>query len=354
MKTIAVLLLLLDFAGPTVAQQPEQNKFSWTISFETYYLYDFNKPASKQLPGYLYSHSKNNQFSINYALLDVHYIDSSMHVNLGLISGDYSQRNYSVEPETYRHLFEANIGFQIWNRLWIDAGIMSSHIGLESAITYDNLTLTHSIMAHNSPFYETGIKLSYSTGNWILAFLILNGWQNINDNNNNKAIGAQVQWKPSDKLLLNSSSFIGDGTNLPDSLSVTRYFHDFYFTYSLTNEISLAGTYDIGIQQKSQGASDYYTWWGSALVLKYKFNNNLSVSARGEYFDDKNQVIVKTATLDGFQVSGLSINLDYLAKGNILLRLEAKHLNSKDNLFQKDKSLTDSCNMLISSIAVKL
>ena len=37
------------------------------------------------------------------------------------------------------------------DNLWLDAGIFVSHIGLESANSRDNLTLTRSIMADNSP-----------------------------------------------------------------------------------------------------------------------------------------------------------------------------------------------------------
>jgi hypothetical protein len=45
--------------------------------------------------------------------------------------------------------------------LWLDAGIMPSHIGFESAVSADCWTLTRSLLAENSPYYETGIKLGY-------------------------------------------------------------------------------------------------------------------------------------------------------------------------------------------------
>ena len=100
------------------------------------------------------------------------------------------------------------------NNLWIDAGIFASHIGYESTLNYENWTLTHSIIAHNSPFYESGVKVTYTTEEWLFSFLVLNGWQVIKENdNNNKGIGTQIQFKPTESVLLNSSTYFGVGYN---------------------------------------------------------------------------------------------------------------------------------------------
>lgn len=58
---------------------------------------------------------------------------------------------------------------------------MPSHIGFESAIGKDCWNLTRSILADNSPYYETGIKLGYTSKNekLYLAGMYLNGWQRI-------------------------------------------------------------------------------------------------------------------------------------------------------------------------------
>ncbi|KAF5272975.1 hypothetical protein FQR65_LT17253 [Abscondita terminalis] len=92
--------------------------------------------------------------------------------------------------------------------------IMPSHIGWESAIGKDNYTLTRSLAAENSPYFETGVRLSYTTdnGKWYLSGLVLNGWQRIAKPEGNQSIsfGHQVTYKPSEKITLNSSSFIGN------------------------------------------------------------------------------------------------------------------------------------------------
>ena len=63
----------------------------------------------------------------------------------------------------------------------ITAGIFTSHIGFESAVSKDCWTLTRSILADNSPYYESGARLTYTSNNnkWLISALALNGWQRI-------------------------------------------------------------------------------------------------------------------------------------------------------------------------------
>ena len=78
----------------------------------------------------------------------------------------------------------------------MDIGIMPSHIGFESAVSKDCWTLTRSMLAENSPYFESGAKLSYTTNNGKLQFsvLALNGWQRITrvEGNSLMSWGTQV------------------------------------------------------------------------------------------------------------------------------------------------------------------
>jgi hypothetical protein len=82
---------------------------------------------------------------------------------------------------------------------------MPSHIGFESAISKDCFTLTRSILADNSPYFESGAKISYSSdnGKWFVSGLVLNGWQRIQRVNGNStvAFGHQLTYRPTEKLL---------------------------------------------------------------------------------------------------------------------------------------------------------
>ena len=89
--------------------------------------------------------------------------------------------NLQAEDAVTGQVFEASVGFKLskHKEWWLDMGILPSHIGFESAIGADQLTLTRSMMADNSPYYESGFRLSYNSSNqkWFLALLCVNGWQ---------------------------------------------------------------------------------------------------------------------------------------------------------------------------------
>jgi hypothetical protein len=86
--------------------------------------------------------------------------------------GNYAQYNLLTEPTWAQFIYEANVGFKISRKqnVWLDAGIMPSHIGFESAVSADCWTLTRSILAENSPYYETGVKISYTNQSVVCQF----------------------------------------------------------------------------------------------------------------------------------------------------------------------------------------
>ncbi|WP_375378183.1 outer membrane beta-barrel protein [Hymenobacter cellulosilyticus] len=177
---------------------------------DAYYGYDFTG-KSQQRPGFLYSHNRANEFALNNAVLGVRYEEARVRGAFALHTGTYVEANYANEPPVLRNIYEAYAGFRPTAKSWLDLGVFSSHIGFESAISKDNWTLTRSLMAENSPYYETGARFTYEFSPKLTATaLVLNGWQQIRDVNRAKSLGTQLQWKPTDKLLLNSSTYYGN------------------------------------------------------------------------------------------------------------------------------------------------
>jgi len=234
MKKLAMLACLLAGATQLFAQQDTTQNTQLSISgyLEAYYLRDFNNPIGNTRPGFVYSHNRTNEVNINLALLKAAYETTNTRANLALGVGTYMNANYSAEPGVLKNIYEANAGVRISKKhnLWIDAGIFSSHLGFESAIGKDNWTVTRSIFADNSPYFETGAKISYTSasGKLFLSGLILNGWQRIQrvDGSSLPAFGHQLVYKPTAKWTINSGSFIG--SDKADSVRQMRYFHNLY------------------------------------------------------------------------------------------------------------------------------
>jgi hypothetical protein len=347
MKKILFFICLLS-AGRTMAQSAAPLQLSGY--FETYYLYDFGQPADGNRPSFLYSHNRHNEVNLNLGFLKAAYQSERLRGNLALMSGTYANANLAAEPGTLQHVLEANAGLKLSQKhsLWLDAGIFSSHIGFESAIGADCATLTRSLAADNSPYYESGVKLSYTSRNekWLLSTLLLNGWQRIQrpPGNSTPAFGHQLQWKPNSRVTLNSSSFIGN--DKPDSLRQMRYFHNLYGLFQWNSRWAFTAGFDFGLEQSSKGSSNYNRWYTPVLLVQSTLNSHWKATLRGEYYRDSRGVIINTGTPNGFDCWGYSLNLDYQPLPGCLWRIEYRGLRSEEAIFSKEGRATRNNNSI--------
>ncbi len=349
---------MLSVLGLTAAnaQEKTSSPFTFTGYIDTYYSYDFGNPDNHIRPGFFYSYNKHNEATLNLGLIKVNYTKDNIRGNFGLMAGTYAQYNMAAEQDLMKNVYEANVGVKISknSNLWVDAGIMPSHIGFESAIGKDCMNLTRSILADNSPYYEAGVKIGYTSKSekWYLAAMYLNGWQRIQkvDGNQTPAFGTQVTYKPNSKTTLNWSTYVGN--EQPDTDRKWRYFNDFYGQFKISEKTSFITGFDIGAQQKLRGSSEYDIWFSPIVIAQYKPTSKIQLAARGEYYADKNGVIISTGTPNGFKTFGYSANLDYLVADNVMWRLEFRSLNSKDNIFIRNNNPTNTNVFITTSMAI--
>ncbi|QJD80785.1 porin [Spirosoma rhododendri] len=338
---------------------------------EAYYSYDFTAPKTDQeRPGFLYNHKRNREVNVNLAFLKAAYAGERVRANLALQVGTYAQYNYAAEQGLLKNVFEANAGVKLSKSrdLWLDAGIFSSHIGFESAISKDCWTLTRSILAENSPYYLSGAKVTYNTGTpdrpngkWTFVVSVLNGWQRIAKlpGYSGMAISTQVQYRPSSMLTLNWSSFLG--SDRPDSLRQGRFFNNLYAIINPAGKFGVILGFDIGADRKPvvQTGSDVrqdgggsYVWYSPVVIARYKTSDRSYINGRVEYYDDKNGVIIATGTPNGFKTFGYSLGYDYGILPNALLRIEGKLYDSKDAIFSASNGLSKTNTSLTTSLAI--
>ena len=356
MKKIIIIALVAFGFTITNAQEKTPSPFTFSGYIDTYYSYDFGNPDNHTRPGFIYSYNKHNEATLNLGLIKANYVKDNIRGNFALMAGTYAQYNLSSEQGVMKNIYEANVGVKVSKtaNIWVDAGIMPSHIGFESAIGKDCMNLTRSILADNSPYYEAGVKLGYSSKSekWYLAAMYLNGWQRIQKvgGNQTPAFGTQVTYKPSGKVTLNWSTYVGN--EQADKDRKWRYFNNFYGQFKVSEKTNLVAGFDIGAQQTVNGSSDYDTWYSPVIIAQYKPTAKIQLAARGEYYQDKRGVIIATGTPNGFKTFGYSANFDYLVSDNAMIRIEARSLNSKDAIFLKDKNPTASNFFITTSMAI--
>ncbi|MBX7182069.1 MAG: porin [Bacteroidia bacterium] len=355
MPSVLALILGLNFFPKVVIADSIPSPIVVSAYFDLYYAYDFNQPGNHIRLPFAYSYNRHNEPNLNLGSMKGACQAKRIRANLALMAGSYSMDNLAAEPGLLKHILEANIGLKLSKskNLWLDAGVFPSHIGFESAISKDCWNVTRSMMADNTPYYESGLKLSYISKNekWQMAFLLLNGWQRMRIIKQSliPSAGHQLVFKPNDKVLLNSSSYFGNQGY--DSAILMRYYHNLYAQFQLLNRLGLTLGFDLGAQQKFTGSKTYSVWYSPAALLRFQLTSRLFASARGEFFSDAAGVVIFSSTPSGFQTWSYSVNLDYFLTKNLLWRMEGRGFTAKDAIFHTDQGPKSQNWMLLSSLA---
>ena len=345
---ISVALLFITsplFANP---DSSATTPFSFSGFIEAYYNYDFGRPANNLRPAFVYSYNRNNEVNLNLGYLRARYTGTGVRANLALGVGTYMNANYAAEPGVLKNIYEAFVGVKLSKKkeLWFNAGVLPSHIGFENAHSHFCWTLSRSIIADNSPYYESGATLGYTSpsGKWFIEALLLNGWQRIQKVPGNSSLcgGTQLTFSPSAKASVNYSTFIGN--DQPDSLRRLRIFQNLYTVLQLTRKWGLIAGIDYGTEQKTVTSTGWNNWLGTAIIVQYKATTKTALAIRGEYYNDKYGVMIPTTTPNGFSTCGLSLNLDYYVLPNVLWRIEGKGYTSRDPIFTDNTNSTSQTN----------
>ncbi|GAB3923334.1 porin [Mucilaginibacter myungsuensis] len=355
-KTLTITTILALAACTVTAQEKKGSPLKITGYAEIYYGFDLNRPANNNRPGFVYSHNRHNEVNLNLGFLKANYDDGKIRGNLAVMAGTYANANLAAEQGVLKNVFEANAGIKLSKtaNLWLDAGIFASHIGFESAISKDCWVLTRNIASDNTPYYESGAKLTYITndGKLTLSGLYLNGWQRINrqDGNSAPAGGVQVYYKATDKITLNYSNYLG--TEGADSVRVRRFYHNFYSIFQLSSKLGFTAGLDYGTQQKAKGSNDVNHVISPVAIARYQVADQWALAGRFEYYEDRNGMIIASGTSNGFRTKGYSLNVDYAPVSNAVIRLEGKFYDSKDKIFVKQQGMTNTSPLVTASFAV--
>jgi hypothetical protein len=349
-------------AGDTAATHASPDT-AVTVSFggfvDSYYAYDFGRPANFDRP-FTTQAARHNEFNVNLAYVEAKVSGPRLRGRLAIQAGTSVQSNYAGEPtigavsgpSLSRFIQEAVAGYQISPSLWVDGGIFLSHIGMESFISRDNLTYTRSLSADFTPYYESGVKLTWQTTPKLTAlFTVVNGWQNISENNQDKAVGTRLDYTRSSSTTFSYYNFIGNEV----SSSRLRVFNGVGFKSWLTPIFTLQGNFDYGIQQKAQTGSS--AWWSTGLTGKLQFAPAVGVSGRVEYYHDADNVIVATALPGGFKASTASLGIDVSPIGSprFLWRNELRGTWATEPIFPDTQAATGtsrSNGLLVTSMAL--
>ncbi len=302
---------------------------------DTYYAYDFTRPADGERR-FTTQPVRHDEMNVNLVWLGVTVERQKTRARIALQAGTSVQVNYAGEPQNgatsgpdvARLIQEAVVGVKLADNVWVDGGIYASYIGLEGWSSSDNLTYTRSLVAEYSPYYLSGARLTWAVTPKVTAQLhATNGWQNISENNRQKAIGARIDYAPTPTFTLSYANFFGN-ERPSGSRNALRVFNQVMAKGGLPNGMQLQGQVDIGRQDGSD-------WYGASAIAMQPIGRGVALVARVERYSDPDQVIIGTNSPSGFVGTGASAGLDVALDTGARWRSEVRGVRTSAALFSE-------------------
>jgi hypothetical protein len=299
-----------------------------------YYEWAFNESAL-QLRNFDATH---NSFSLNYAevALTKAVSDTSrggFRVDFG--AGDTANMVNAFEPagtDYLKYVQQAYVSYLVpaGKGLTVDFGKFVTPHGAEVIENKDNYNYSRGLLfALAIPYYHTGVRASYAASDKVtVTGYLVNGWNNVKDNNSDKTVGVGLLTKPSAKLAVNLGYMVGKEQNEADE-GGTRSLVDVVAIYAVSDKLSVLGNVDYG---HDKVGGDPVDWYGLALGAKYQATDKWAFSPRYEIFKDADGFATGTTqTLQDITLTG-----EYKAAGGLIARFEFRTDFSDEDYFAKD------------------
>src|SRR5262249_29902117 len=332
-------------SAKTKEQKAEEDKLNASVlSFfrsteisgfvDAYYGYNFNHPGvDTQLRNF---DTKSSQFSLNMAKVVLEkkpVADSRLGFRTDLAFGPATEIVHASEPggaDVFRHIEQAYLSYlaPAGKGLQIDVGKFVTQHGAEVIETKDNWNYSRSLLFSLAiPYYHFGVRATYPfSDKFSLAGYLVNGWNNVVDNNTAKTLGIQAVVKPTTKLTVVGNYMAG-----PEQTANNedwRHLWDTTVTYTVNDKVSLMGNYDYG-SDRILGTSVH--WQGFAGYFRVQANKWLAFSPRFEWYDDHDGFTTGTRQT----VKDFTITSEHKISNGLITRLEYRKDFSDTNYFIK-------------------
>ena len=235
--------------------------------------------------------TRHNQFGLTMAqlwLAKPPTSDSRGGFKVKLSVGPATTIVQSLEPGASSVLQNIEEGFisylaPIGKGLQIDAGKFVTQHGAEVIEAKDDWNYSRSLLfALAIPYYHSGVRATYSPTDKIsLMGTVVNGWNNVVENNGGKTFGAQIAYKPTAALSLVQNYMAGP--EQPDDNHDWRHLLDSIATWTVNPKLSLMANYDYGTDTIA-GAKVH--WQGVAGYAKIQAAKRVAFSPRLEWYED--------------------------------------------------------------------
>jgi Putative beta-barrel porin-2, OmpL-like. bbp2 len=325
-------------------------KLTFGAFVDGYYAWDFNQPTTidRSFFGdvglFTTQPSRHDEFNVNLVFGEAKLESRRFRARFALQAGTSVQNNYSGEPTIgqvsgpllSRIIQEATAGIKVGSNLWVDGGIFFSNAGMEGWISRDNPTYTRSLVADYSPYYSSGVRAIWQASSTLAVRVdVVNGWQNISENNSGKGAGVRMDYSPTANATISYYDLFSD-----EAGNRLRTFNG-VGAKAAFGATTILGEYDIGTQSHSASSDGTASWYGFTFIARQQVTRLLGVSGRFERYSDPSQVIIVTGVtavpIAAFLGNGVSAGIDVQPLPGVLWRSEIRGFTNKYPVFPNHK-----------------
>ena len=328
-----------------------KGKLSFSGYFDTYYSINLNNPSSRNNLGSSgvsrgfdrYS----GQFQLGMFLTRTSYsykntevvgeIGFGPNMEYGSYGSDFRYKwGTAIANNTYTAILikQAYINYKPTEKLTLTAGQFGTHIGNEYIDAPLNFHYSISNLFNSGiPFYHLGLKGTYAFNSKVsLMAGIVNGTDNINDNNRGKSFIGQLTLIPKAGLTIYLNTIQGnEGNAQATGKDTTSYFGvlDLVAIWQATKKLSVTAWLMMGTVKGDFQGGTYFNksthWSGANLYLAYNITNKFALGTRLEYFDNSNGVRALLTQGKGTDVKTYTLTANFtLADGHLLIKPEVR------------------------------
>lgn len=315
-----------------------------------YYGYNFNQPHSRVSSLRAFD-GPSNQFSLNMIELILDKPPEAANSRLGFrVALGYGQAMNVVNASDpgglgfAQYLKEAYFSYlaPVGKGLQVDFGKFVTPHGAEVIETKDNWNYSRGLLfTYAIPFYHFGFRTKYAFNDKVaLTGFVVNGWNNIVDNNTGKTVGVSLGWNPSKKFGIIQNYMAG-----PEQAGINtnwRQLSDTTVTVSPTERLSFIVNYDYGRGDQPGGLTKPVFWTGIAGYVRYVFNEQTAVATRYEWFNDHDGFTTGTAQ----RLNEFTTTFERRVARNLITRLEFRRDFSNQPSFLKGDAPVKAQNTL--------
>ncbi|HET8549945.1 MAG TPA: porin [Bryobacteraceae bacterium] len=285
---------------------------------DAYYSLNFNHPATRNNNLRSFD-ARANQFSLNMAKLSAEHSADPVGFKLETIWGRAADLFHATEPagiEVYKHVLQAYVSVKpaSWKGVQFDFGKFVTSAGAEVTETHLNWNYSRGLLYTNGPFYHFGARLTAPVSKQVtLGYQLVNGWNNVEDNNSGKTHGFTTAVITS-KVNWFNNYYVG-----PEKTNTNKGWRHFYDTVLAVNpngRINGLFNFDYG-QENNPGAkaSKFYGWLAAVRLL---MGSHCAVSPRYEWYKDQSGLI----TGQEQTLQEATLTFEYKLRQGFLSRLE--------------------------------